>query len=108
MTAKLISAFAPPEPNWTPRNGRNGPTARRPVHQNAPLPPRKNGFWSWISNNTQRFRCWILVLLATSLAGSTYKLSRIGFLSQQQTCWLLRQASRIHAKSVRILMGSSW
>ena len=108
MTATLISAFAPPAPNWTPGNRRNGPATPGPVHRNAPLPPRKNGFWSWIINSMQRFRCWILALVATSLAGSTYKLSRIGFLNQQQTCWLLRQATRIHAKSVRILIGSSW
>lgn len=108
MTAKLISAFAPPMLNRNTRDGRNGPGGSKPTRRNDPVHPRHKGFWVGVKNQGYRFLCWLLALLATYLASTTYRLSRVGLLNQRQTCWLLRCATRIHGKSVRMLIGGSW
>lgn len=102
MTAKFIYAFAPPTPNGPPRGGREGSKGPKPVR------PHQKGLWAWIRNQGHRLLCWVLALIATKLASVTYGLSRIGFLNQRQTCWLLRYATRVHGKSVRMLIGGSW
>lgn len=108
MTAKFIYAFAPPTPNLSPRGGCNGSKGPKPVRQIKPLRPHQKGLWVWIRNQGHRLLCWVLALIATRLASVTYGLSRIGFLNQRQTCWLLRYATRVHGKSVRMLIGGSW
>lgn len=108
MTAKLISAFAPPTPNRTPRGERNESEAPRPMRPIKPLRPHQKGLWVWVRNQGHRLLCWVLALIATRLASVTYALSRLGLLNQWQTCWLLRYATRVHGKSVRMFIGGSW
>ncbi len=108
MITGFISAFAPPTQNGRPGGGgkrfkRFQPNGRRP-----PYSARQKRVWAMIRNRAHRLLCWMLAVLATKLANATYALTRFGVLNRPQTAWLLRFATRLHAKSVRMLMGGLW
>ncbi|GAA5628208.1 hypothetical protein Brsp05_03504 [Brucella sp. NBRC 12953] len=108
MTTGFTSAFAPPGQERTPGGGGKRFKRNDPKRQRTPFPSRQKRPWPGIKHHPHRLLCWMLCLLATTLASATYALSRFGVVNQAQTGFLLRVATRVHAKSVRMLMDGSW
>ncbi|KAA9367504.1 hypothetical protein H9643_15285 [Ochrobactrum sp. Sa2BUA5] len=108
MITGFMSAFAPPQQDRAPGGGGKRFKPYEPTGPRTPFPARPKRAWAGIRHYPHRLLCWMLAVLATKLASATYALSRFGVLDQAQTGWLLRLATRLHAKSVRMLMEGSW
>ncbi len=108
MITGSILAFAPPKHAPRPEGGGKRSKGCKSSDQRTPFPAARKGKGRPIGRRAHRLLCWVLAVLATKLASASYALSRIGVLNQWQTCWLLRLASRLHAKSVGMLIGGSW
>ncbi|WP_421522047.1 hypothetical protein [Ochrobactrum quorumnocens] len=108
MISGSISTFAPPKQDGAPGGGGKRFTGQPPKGPRAPFPARQKRPWAALRYHPHRLLCWMLAVLAAKLASVSYALSRFGVLEQPQTGRLLRLATRLHAKSVRMLMDGSW
>ncbi|MFK4064133.1 hypothetical protein [Brucella anthropi] len=108
MTVSVI-AFVNTEDNAVPAGGRrNRPVPKRRLRasRSSGRPPR--GLLRWIKDRIDRRLCWGFALVGSSLAKTTYWLSREGIIGRHTTLRLLRQATALHVRSIRCLRKGSW